>query len=831
MSKRQEERLALKREAMLEAAQRWEQALETGFKRIESVDRPIRDLRQINYARRESMRSQKGLTEVVEELRRVEEAQIDTWDAENRPPHSKAALLGKPVCRILETTDGANRGFGTGFLISDHLLMTNHHVFPDYDMALDCEANFGYEYTEAGTLSQGVRFDILPDKFFVKCKELDFAIVGIEQKASSGNASVADLGCIPLIETPGKVIKGEDINIIQYPLGGYKQYAYKQNQVIEIFDGPGFIQYITDTAKASSGSPCFNRSWELAALHHCAIPKVVGGKIMTKAGTEWDERDEDEVAWVSNEGISISKIVEYLKANLNQFTTNNLKYLQELLRSVDDPLFKEGGQEEVKMPPQANERIIIPQSNNKAMSQFSFYFQGSTVINIYATSDGRPSEIVPQVPNQAAEGSKMLVDEAPAIRFDEDYENREEKGYKADFLEGYEISEPSVEESRLKDLYSEDGEPYVAKYYNYSLVMNKKRRFCMWTAANVNYDPEVRSKKSRTAFGRDKWRPDPRIPDKYQVTGKELYDPATRVEQGHIVRRDDTCWGEDALSIEYANSDTFHYTNCTPQLEPFNRANPRPKEGYEGIHGIWGALEEHIKKELKNVDNRAIIFAGPYLSQKDPLEDFGMGKIKYPLKFWKVVCILDEEGKLFSYGFWLDQTDVVREFGLGLERLDFRSFKKQQMPIKEISRRTGVYFDEQVYASDAIKFNQFNESGRKGIPYQDVSEIQVRPEGNYKVGEDWRTLDLEEDEESSTERHVKTYIVTCCPRDIDIEDLKDEHKLKENLKYEPTNFSALQMALHDYVYQKDDSKSVSYDEVTSNKTVASIVKMVKDKVG
>jgi endonuclease G len=640
----------------------------------------------------------------------------------NRPPHSKAELAGKPVARILDAnSEGAKKGFGSGFLISENLFMTNFHVFPDIDYAEECLANFNYEYDAAGNLKDGSSFKLEPGTFFLNDPNLDFAIVAIAKLSEDKLVSTADIGFIQMIETPGKVIKGDDINIIQYPLGGNKQYACKQNHVVQIFDDLGYIQYITDTAKASSGSPCYNKFWELAALHHCAIPEVKDKKIVDTAGNPWNGRDQDDIRWVANEGISISKIVAYLKMNAATFPMKNIQLLDRVLGTVRDPLFNESAK------PITN--LIDARANEtNDMANFTFNFYGPTTINIGSTKSAQGIE---KVIEPVLTPAKRPGEEASAIKFDEDYDSRNELGYQESFLEGFDLAEPKVNDvDKLKELHHEDGEPYVFKYYNYSLVMNKKRRFCMWTAVNVNYDKNVRSTKSREDFGRDTWRRDPRLADNLQVIGTELYAPAKRVEQGHIVRREDACWGESAEFIEFANSDTFHYTNCTPQLEPFNRANPRKSQGYEGIHGIWGALEEHIKTVLKNVDNKAVIFAGPYLSAADPSPAFvDNNKIKIPMKFWKVVCVLDEGGKLFSYGFWLDQKDVYDQFGTGVgeEALDFRKFKKQQIRISEITEKTKVVFDDKIYNTDVLKNNAFNESDGNAVSYSEVNEIQVLP--------------------------------------------------------------------------------------------------------
>ena len=121
--------------------------------------------------------------------------------------------------------------------------------------------------------------------------------------------------------------------------------------------------------------------------------------------------------------------------------------------------------------------------------------------------------------------------------------------------------------------------PLVLKYHHYSLVMNANRRLQMWSAVNVDYTPSKR-RKERKEFGTDTWIPDPRIAGEDQIQDQELYDPAKKFDRGHIVRRDDTAWGNTAEEEILANSDSFHFTNSTPQHEQFNRAE-------FGFHGLW----------------------------------------------------------------------------------------------------------------------------------------------------------------------------------------------------------------------------------------------------
>ena len=66
---------------------------------------------------------------------------------------------------------------------------------------------------------------------------------------------------------------------------------------------------------------------------------------------------------------------------------------------------------------------------------------------------------------------------------------------------------------------------------------------------------------------------DPRIPAQVQL-GDQFYEPARQSDRGHIVRRQDSAWGDTPEEVEFANSDTFHWTNCTPQHAAFDTSSP-----------------------------------------------------------------------------------------------------------------------------------------------------------------------------------------------------------------------------------------------------------------
>ncbi|HET9788177.1 MAG TPA: DNA/RNA non-specific endonuclease, partial [Pyrinomonadaceae bacterium] len=258
----------------------------------------------------------------------------------------------------------------------------------------------------------------------------------------------------------------------------------------------------------------------------------------------------------------------------------------------------------------------------------------------------------------------------------------------------------------------------VFKYHHYSLVMHEERRLAMWTAANIDYSPTKRWR-SREEFGEDTWKPDPRIPIEGQIEDLEFYEPAAKFDRGHIVRRDDVAWGNTKKEEEFGNSDSFHWTNCTPQHEGFNR------DAF-GYHGLWGQLENHIAKEAGFLKNVLILFAGPVLADNDPSRDFGSGiEVKVPIVFWKVVVAVEEQNQnraLRAYGFLLDQTAAIEEYGWEA-RFRVGKFSEQQVSLATITERTRVEFAQALHDADPLANVPQESRGRR---LNSLSDIRLR---------------------------------------------------------------------------------------------------------
>lgn len=629
----------------------------------------------------------------------------DTIDFEDVAPSDSAREAGRPVARIVEllATNRVGEGFATGFVVGPGLLLTNWHVFAKPADAAGCGAQFGFERNERGLLDSGVVFELDPDSFFLSDQALDIAVVGLKKAAAVGAGALADYGSVKLIPSSGKFLVGHPVSIIQHPDGRHKHWAVRQNRLLlEPKDADLFLNYSTDTLEGSSGSPAFNHDWELIAVHHSGVPREVNGQIVTKTGAVWQRGMPDsDIDWVANEGARVSRVCAHLKqVRLPKAAQQAL--LAILVSEATDPLL---GAEAALPPAPANVR-----ATERSEGVMNIVVNGTA--NFYVgREDSRAAGVPPSLAPAAA--SALVIGVEKKLKFDSDYENR--PGYDSKFLQGFDVPAPTAPAGEvLKD----GNHVKVLAYHHYSLVMHKKRRLVMWSAANVDYSDGKRWR-GRKEFGTDTWKPDPRIPIEAQIEDLEFYAPAAKFDRGHIVRRDDVAWGETKKEEEFGNSDSFHWTNCTPQHEGFNR------DAFD-YQGLWGGLENHIAKQAGFLENRLIVLAGPVLDPNDPERDFGSGvDVKVPMVFWKVLVAVEEVNQnryLRAYGFILDQTDAIQEYGWE-GRFRAGKFKEQQVSLAEISDRSRVGFAQVLHDADPLA-NVPTESRRK--PLRTLGDVKLR---------------------------------------------------------------------------------------------------------
>lgn len=676
-----------RRHIMREAAKRWEKR-SRGQKVLDQLaalggeptglDTPLRE---------KQFEERSAVLQRAAELREMGRLPIglerkigSTLDFIQNAPSEAARKTGRPVVRIVSSCDPNVEavGFATGFLVGPQLLLTNWHVFSDAAEARGNGANFFHERGESG-VAVGETFEIDPDYFFFSQERLDFALVGLKSASVTGK-SLADVDPVPMTEAPAKILVGQPVNIIQHPDGGPKTWVtMNENRLIDITDD-GFLQYTADTLQGSSGSPVFSKAWELVGLHHSGVPEMHNGKIVAVDGSVWDEdMGDDKVHWIANEGARTSAVLRALaETRLDDKRQQGL--LDGLLAGTADPV------EEVKQLLGGSSPMPAVGGGDASQAIMAdgrqLVFTGPVTILVGAQADA--SGVV----GEAFERS---------IQFDPDYGDR--KGYQASFLgDGLQVPLPSVAPARKGELLMKDGKAHVLDYHHYSLAMNAKRRLTMWTAANVDYSPERRKAGgARTSFGSDRWAYDPRIPAEVQL-GEQFYGPARQSDRGHIVRRQDSAWGDSEQEVEYSNSDTFHWTNCTPQHAAFNRAAAPSK--YHQQEGLWGGFEMYTQSQLQKGDTRACIFAGPILAADDPDVDLGHGPVKIPRRFWKVVVVRAPGAKkpvLQAFGFVLDQKELLDKFGIEFAP---GRFSRYRTALKDITKASGVQFDKAILGGE-----------------------------------------------------------------------------------------------------------------------------------
>ncbi|MFF9019771.1 endonuclease [Streptomyces eurythermus] len=242
-------------------------------------------------------------------------------------------LAARSIGRVaVRTPEGGH--YGTGFMVSPSLLLTNNHVLRSPEEAGHAVVEFDFQAGVDGRPLVPVTFRIDPHGFFATDRELDFTVVAVAERNQEG-ARLAGYGWLPLDGAQGKAIVGEFVNIIQHPNGEPKQLALRENQIVDLLDR--FVHYVTDTAPGSSGSPVLNDQWEVVALHHSAVPETdADGRPLATDGTPWRPgMGEHRLAWKANEGVRVSRVLQALSRLT--LTGNAARLRDELFQPPDRP--------------------------------------------------------------------------------------------------------------------------------------------------------------------------------------------------------------------------------------------------------------------------------------------------------------------------------------------------------------------------------------------------------------------------------------------------------------------------------------------------------------
>jgi endonuclease G, mitochondrial len=581
------------------------------------------------------------------------EATSGNYDIDQINFLSRGLKAARPVCRITN----AGTSWGTGFLIAPGLLITNHHVLPDLDSAAACNAEFNCESDADDQPQPRQTYRLEPTRVFITSPEnkLDFSIVAIADPHGTSRA----LGWLPLDPRENKIVQGEPAVSIQHPNQEDKKICLFDSELVDKLSAPSepYLHYTTDTDKGSSGSPVFNRNWQVIALHHGSF---------TSHHTDTTTGIARKIT--VNEGIRISRLLLALKTGQD-------------IQAASPEMVTEIAQ-----------LLLAPETlgNSRPQGPALGERPGHALNAMADTGARRAGERL--TPESSATRIKT-----PALSH---YSGR--KGYRPNFLGTGDLSVPLPQ---LSPALQDDAAPLLRsrasselKYSHYSVVMCASRRLAYFSACNLDghTNPESFNRKRRLQLetsrderdlerAADQWYYDPRMARDYQPT-PELYDDAlTRFDFGHITRRMDVVWGPSEEDMLLGSDDSFHMTNCSPQVSSYNQ------------HGDWGSLEDAIARFARGTTRRpptprkVNIFSGPVFHPADT-EILG---VQVPASFWKVVSF-EENGQLCALAFLTTQEALVQAEARKLEsvrELVKKAFDSEWLStVQAISRMTSLDF-------------------------------------------------------------------------------------------------------------------------------------------
>lgn len=623
-------------------------------------------------------------------------------------PEAKALI--KPAiaaaCRI-ELPDSGVPFLGTGFLVGDGLLMTNRHVA---------------EAFVDGVGRMGVRLSAGAEPFvdFLKehgnRKKQVFEITGVAMVHPYWDMALLKLGELPgghprlrLTQQQPDDMLGHDIVVIGYPARDEERNAAKiQRQVFgEIYDVKRLMPGKIGGAGATAGQarlryPSYEQDVS-AMLHNASTLGGASGSLVLDlttgdvlglhfAGEYLRFNCAVPAAELATDARVVDAGVHFAgkaRGDLGAWRTawNRVERAAEPAEDAKQgPVSaSDGGVRPAIRSDGSVVRLTVPIEIELRLGTPSLGAAGMASAGP-ATDDHRRTD------------DATAAEKAVEPFHEEDYETRD--GYSEDFL-GVALPLPTV--SDLSQVSRLDDGDHVLRYQNFSIVMNKARRMALFTAANVDGTaaakrPDASKATTRGALGglgendTEKWFTDPRIPALHQLPDRFFTKDRQAFDKGHLVRREDAAWGSSFAELRRANGDTYHVTNCSPQVAGFNRSAK--------ARDNWGALENFVAKVVKG--GRVSLFSGPIFERNDDIfhgvDDDGRVQVKIPKAYWKVV-VEAEDDALLAYAF-VQQQDLsgVR----WEERLQVpTAFKPFMLPLAELERRLElVLFPPELHKAD-----------------------------------------------------------------------------------------------------------------------------------
>ncbi len=644
---------------------------------------------------------------------------------------SEGLLCARAVCRVVIRRGGALRGYGTGFLVAPGVLLTNHHVFPGVDDVRESIAQFEFERDIHGADVTPVEFKLRVTPAPICFKDLDLALVAVETRSADGHP-LDQYGWLRLSPQSGKAFVGEYLTIIQHPNGERKQICVRENKLLKYSENGPYIWYQTDTVAGASGSPVFNNSWDVVALHHSSVPrtKQVRGRDvwLARNGKPWtSDMGDDQIDWMANEGVRVSRIVQFLQSQYpndplaQAVITAEEPRTHELLAGSLDGM----GGYRVRSDGNGNTRILVP-----------------VEIGIkVGITESKPASTAEPAPDLTS-SPRVQPTRIEAVIIDQGNYNKR-NGFNPKFLgAALMVKLPEV----TAPAQTKFGKPLVVsgstqiKYWNYSVVMNPSRKLAYFSAANVD---SSKFRGARDAAG-DTWYRDTRVDkiDKAFQLGREFYKKQSEFEadrttnpfdQGHLTARNHLQWGADDDEAKRNGDDSYHYTNCAPQHWQFNQNNK--------ASGLWFRLEESAISTLSR-GSRLCLINGPIFDSPlciagsdgmlrlnlggKRVKDGTFGDIKIPKLFFKVIAYA-KDNKLRAKAFVVTQEDLLATIDryYPAEKaavLSDQEVRLYQVKIADLEKVTGLKFGS--LSQCDVPAGEESVSLAQGTPIEDEADLE-----------------------------------------------------------------------------------------------------------
>jgi hypothetical protein len=184
-------------------------------------------------------------------------------------------------------TDRSGRRLGTGFITTadtfglgtadEWVFVTNAHVIGESikDAIPPGEAFVMFEL-ECALEEKPISHRVAPPVLFssppgepgiTAANKLDVTVVKLETWPKNGIALRTNDN-LPIPSRKTKVF------VVGHPSGGALQISLHDSELLDVCDDDRLLHYRTPTEPGSSGSPVFNLSWEVVALHHAGSPEM-----------------------------------------------------------------------------------------------------------------------------------------------------------------------------------------------------------------------------------------------------------------------------------------------------------------------------------------------------------------------------------------------------------------------------------------------------------------------------------------------------------------------------------------------------------------------------